>query len=202
MNRLDVWVSAGPNGAGKSTLARRVLIGRVPVVNPDDLAAEIDLANRDMPVVQVAAGRKALAAREAHLEAKRSFAIETTLTGRSELELMRRARDRSFRVNLVFIGLDDVALSATRVAQRVREGGHNVPAADLQRRFTRSLAHLAPALMIADRAWVFDNSGEQRKLILARRRLQVRHLAERLPAWAEVAIPSQLRTRSEDGVKA
>src|SRR5262249_33294179 len=126
MNRLDVWVFAGPNGAGKSTLVRRALIGRIPVVNPDDLAAEIDLANRDTPVVQVAAGRKALAAREAHLEARRSFAIETTLTGRSELELMRRARDKGFRVNLVFIGLDDVALSATRVAQRVREGGHDV----------------------------------------------------------------------------
>jgi predicted ABC-type ATPase len=43
MTRLDLWVFGGPNGAGKSTLARRLLAGKIPIVNPDDLAAEIDL---------------------------------------------------------------------------------------------------------------------------------------------------------------
>jgi predicted ABC-type ATPase len=87
-------------------------------------------------------------------------------------------------------------MSAVRVAQRVSEGGHDVPTADILRRFSRSLANLPLALDIADRAWVFDNSGRRRRLVLARRRQDVRRLAAPLPAWVEAAIPPRLRIKT------
>jgi predicted ABC-type ATPase len=187
----QLWVFAGPNGAGKSTLVAQRVRGRLRMVNPDEIAQGLPLRVGQLDVL--AAGRVALKQREAHLAAHRSFGIETTLTGRSELELMRRAQSAGYKVNLVFIGVRSAQLSASRVYLRVRSGGHAVPFADLLRRFQRSLDHLAVALAIADRAFVLDNSGRRRRLLLSREQGQTRHLAQALPAWAVGAIPPELR---------
>jgi predicted ABC-type ATPase len=87
---------------------------------------------------------------------------------------MRRARTAGYRINLVFVGLDDVQLSASRVKARVRRGGHDVPLPDVFRRFDRSMANLAIGLAIADRSYVM-------------------HLAKAFPIWAAGAIPLELR---------
>jgi predicted ABC-type ATPase len=56
----QLWVIAGPNGAGKSTLVQRYVAGRVPVVNPDDIAREIDPHHHGEPGTMLRAGRLAL----------------------------------------------------------------------------------------------------------------------------------------------
>jgi predicted ABC-type ATPase len=188
---VQFWIFAGPNGAGKSTLVARYVRGRIPVVNPDDVARVLPPRGGQPDVLE--AGRIALAQREAHLAAGQSFGVETTLTGHSEINLMRRARAAGCKVNLVFVGLDDVQLSASRVQARVRDGGHNVPLADVFRRFDRSIANLSIALMIADRSYVFDNSGERRRLLLLCENGKLKRLAKVIPRWAAVAIPAELR---------
>jgi predicted ABC-type ATPase len=190
----QLWVFAGPNGAGKSTLVAQRVRGRIPTVNPDEIALTLPAAQG--PAGVIAAGRVALAQREAHLAAGRTFGLETTLTGRSELDLMRRARGAGYSVNFVFVGLDDVQLSASRVYERVGKGGHDVPLADVLRRFDRSMGNLAIALPIADRAFVLDNSGSRRRLLLSRENEQTRFLAQQLPKWAADAIPAAMQTKS------
>ena len=106
---------------------------------------------------------------------------------------MRRARAGGYYVTLVFVGLDDVQLSASRVTARVRRGGHEVPMVDILRRFDRSMANLAVGLTIADRAYVIDNSDTRRRLLVSREQGQIRHLAKVLPRWAADAIPTELR---------
>ncbi len=102
---------------------------------------------------------------------------------------MRRARASGYRVNLVFVGLDDVQLSASRVQARVRDGGHNVPMADVLRRFDRSMTNLS----IADRSYVIDNSGTRRRLLLSYENGKVKRLAKVIPRWAATAIPAEPR---------
>ena len=91
--------------------------------------------------------------------------METTLTGRGELQLMHMALERGYKVNLVYIGLGDAAQSMSRVIARVRAGGHDVPETDIERRFSRSLENLPKAIATSTRAGIFDNSGARLRLL-------------------------------------
>ncbi len=193
MTTPQLWVIAGPNGAGKSTLVSDRLQGRLPFVNPDDIARRISPTDFDNTQNILLAGRLAIEDRRQHLAARRSFAIETTLTGRSALELIHQAKARGYKVNLVFVGLDDLALSQARVALRVRAGGHSVPAEDLRRRFSRSVQNLQKAARQVDRLWVLDNSGERRRLVLSSVQNQARFLSRQVPGWVPPGIVDGLR---------
>lgn len=173
----QLWVIAGPNGAGKSTLVAHYLAGRLPVVNPDNIALE----QSDIGPIQ--AGKLAIARQKQHLDACESFAWETTLSGNRELAFMRKAKLSGYKVNLVFVGVRNARISILRVAERIAAGGHSVPAVDVARRFERSLRNLPDALAIADRAFIFDNSSERRRLLLVREQNQSRHVSKNLPPW-------------------
>lgn len=193
VDRPQLWVFAGPNGAGKSTLVRRHVAGRLPIVNPDDIAREIEPGHQGDAGTMLWAGRLAIQRRQAQLKAGGSFGLETTLTGRGELAFMQQASAAGYKVTLVFIGLRDVVQSRSRVAERVRRGGHPVPIADIERRFDRSLAHLALAMKVADRVLVLDNSDRRTRLLLSTENGRTKHITRRLPTWAKKAIPAALR---------
>src|SRR3546814_5614452 len=74
-------------------------------------------------------GRRAIEDRMTLLASRRTFGIETTLTGNSELALMRAAGEAGYQVNLVYVGVRDVRHSIGRVRERVSRGGHDVPIA-------------------------------------------------------------------------
>lgn len=180
----QLWVFSGPNGAGKSTLVDRYVASRLPVVNPDNIARALP-ADLTGPERVMRAGRTAVAARQQLLNDRVSFAIETTLTGKSELDLMRAASAAGYKVNLVYIGLGDVGFSIGRVRSRVASGGHDVPLADLLRRFTRSLGNLPIAIALAERVLLFDNSGTRRQLIFSQEKGRVKFRSSTIPQWAK-----------------
>lgn len=174
-----LWVVAGPNGAGKSTLVTRYLRGQFPIVNPDELA----FGENGIGILE--AGRRALEERRMRLDLGQNFAIETTLTGRGEIEFMRRARAAGFRIALVYVGLSSADLSHARVRFRVSQGGHHVPLDDVMRRYDRSTSNLRDAAAMADRVMLLDNSGARRRMLKVIVDGEVRFQAENLPAWAD-----------------
>jgi predicted ABC-type ATPase len=182
-------VIAGPNGAGKSSLVSARVGRRLPIVNPDDIARDLG----DRPGVIAAAGRQAIRDRRELLGARRSFGIETTLSGASALAFMTTFEAAGYRLMLVYVGLEDPALSQARVMERVANGGHDVPTSDIMRRYPDSMANLAKALAMAERAWVIDNSGRRRRLLLSLAHGRTAYLAADLPEWATRAIPAALR---------
>lgn len=155
-------VVAGVNGAGKSTLTATEKFGDLPVVDPDATAREIAPDNPEG--ASLAAGRAVTTERKEHLEAGESFVTETTLSGRSALNLMEAAKESGFEVELHYVGVDSVAQSQDRVVERVEAGGHDVPEADQMRRFERSRENLNEAILIADRTVIYDNSDEANML--------------------------------------
>lgn len=181
-----MWVIAGPNGAGKSTLSDRYFAGKVPVVNPDNIAAKNPLLGA------IGAGKQSIAEQKNLMVQGKSFAWETTMSGNRELALMRAAKAAGYKVNLVYIGIRDSKASMMRVQGRVDAGGHNVPQSDIARRFDRSLKNLPEALKIADRAYVLDNSGERRRLVLVRELDQTRKAAKDMPRWLVDALPTAM----------
>lgn len=157
-----VIIIAGPNGAGKTTFARAFLpkYAACPVfVNADLIAA--GLAPFEPESAAVRAGRLMLQEIERHFVERRSFAFETTLSGRAYLRHIRRWQDAGYLVELFFLRLNRVDEAVRRVALRVREGGHHIPETLIRRRFAAGLKNFEQCYAPAVDRWVlYDNSGE------------------------------------------
>src|SRR3990170_3180894 len=133
-----VVVLGGPNGAGKSTAAPRLLRGSLKVeefVNADTLAQGLSLFRPQD--VAMDAGRIALARLDALESQRKSFAFEATLASQGLARRLERLKGRGYLVHIVYLWLPDVELALARVAERVRAGGHDVPADAVRRRFDR-----------------------------------------------------------------
>jgi len=162
-----VIIIAGPNGAGKTTFAREFLPSEAacPVfVNADLIAAGLAPFAPETAAVQ--AGRLMLAELERHFHAGSSFAFETTLSGRAYLRHIRQWQQAGYRVGLVFLQLRHADEAVARVAQRVLQGGHNIPESVIRRRFEAGLLnfrrHYAP---VVDTWALYDNTGESPVLL-------------------------------------
>lgn len=137
------WIIAGPNGAGKTTFALEYLplvANCSRFVNADLIAAGLSPLAPERELL--AASRLFLNEIETCIKQREDFAFETTLAGRSYLKLVHRLRGEGWRIELIYLALPSMEMSKLRVAERVTHGGHNIPTADIERRFGRSLANL------------------------------------------------------------
>ena len=165
-NAPVIYVIGGPNGAGKTTFAREFLPAAnvVEFLNADLLAAGLSPLQPNTMAVRSA--RLLLARWRELLALRRDFAFESTLSGRTYAGMLRAARAASYEVRLCYLWLPNVAMSLGRVRQRVRKGGHDVPEADLRRRFLPSLRNFFLLyLPLADEALLFNAAGSPPVLI-------------------------------------
>ena len=157
-----ILIIAGPNGAGKTTFATEFLpneAGRPFFVNADLIAAGLSPFNQDVVAVQ-AARLMVMQIRE-HAKEGRSFAFETTLSGKRYARLIPEWQTEGYRVKLVFLHLATPKMAIERVAQRVSEGGHDVPEAVIRRRFAAGWRNFETLYKSLVDDWaVYDNSGD------------------------------------------
>jgi len=158
-----VIIIAGPNGAGKTTFAREFLPNEAecPVfVNADLIAAGLSPFSPESASIQ--AGRLMLKELSRHASALESFAFETTLSGRSHLRLIKQWQILGYRVKLLFLQLTTPEEAIARVAQRVRQGGHNIPEAVIRRRFAAGIENFRNLYAPQVDSWaLYDNSGAE-----------------------------------------
>jgi predicted ABC-type ATPase len=192
-----LWLVAGPNGAGKTTYARSLSSEVEELVRPDLLA--LQLSPEDPERFALKAGRLAIARIESLLKQKRSFAVETTLSGRFHLDVAKRAKSEGWNVGIVYIGLRTPKIAIERVRLRKLAGGHNVPQSDVRRRYRRSLVNLASIYSITDRLVVLDNSSNRppMKRMLETHRGQIIFRNRHLPKWLTGALNPILKRRSK-----
>ena len=133
-------------------------------VNADEIARGLSPLDPDSMAIE--AGKLMKARAEQLLEGEENFAMETTLSARTYIKLIKRAREKGFRVQLIFFWLKSPETAITRVAQRVQEGGHNVPQNVIIRRYYTGLNNLFNLFMpIVDVWMLFDNSDMQKVMI-------------------------------------
>lgn len=138
------------------------------VINADLIAAGLSPLAPERELL--AASRLFLREIEERIAAREDFAFETTLARRIYLRLVERLRTDGWRVELIYLALPSVEMSKLRVAERVAHGGHNIPAADIERRFPRSLNHLLNDFSHrVDSCICFMNDGESPALIFEQR---------------------------------
>ncbi len=160
-------IFAGPNGAGKTTFAMDYL-PRVAncnrFINADLIAAGLSPLAPD--VQAFAAGRLLLKEIAVNIELRRSFAFETTLSGLRYVQLIKSLRLKDWRVETIYLALPSMELAQSRVAERVRHGGHGIPGDVLKRRFFRSIIHFFDdCVQLPDQVTCYCNAGTEPELV-------------------------------------
>jgi len=155
-----LYIISGCNGAGKTTASYTVLpevLDCREFVNADEIARGLSPFNPES--VAIEAGRLMLERIECLLGLGASFAIETTLATRSYIRLVERAQMQGYTVHLLYFWLESPELAIERVAQRVSEGGHNIPEQTIRRRYKLGLSNLVRLFIpIVDEWYLFDNT--------------------------------------------
>lgn len=151
-------IIGGCNGAGKTTLARELLprLGLMRFLNADEIAR--GLSPLDPSLSAFKAGRLVLEEARSLIASGSSFGLESTLSGKTYVAMLREARARGFRVIVHYVMIGSAQQAVERVKLRVKLGGHHVPDEDVMRRFDRSIRHLLEDyLPLADEWGVWDN---------------------------------------------
>lgn len=160
MQHPNLYIIAGPNGAGKTTASYSLLpdILHCPnFVNADEIARGLSPFAPEL--VNIQAGRIMLQRIDELLLQKVNFAIETTLSTRSYVQLVHRAQSLGYKVHLIFFFLETEEQAIQRVVQRVSNGGHGIPEVDIRRRFHRGIYNLLNLYMpICDSALIYNNA--------------------------------------------
>lgn len=136
----SLYIIAGPNGAGKTTFVKRYLpkhLRLLDFINADEIARGLSPLAPER--AQLEAGRIMLGRIRRFIAEGHSFAMETTLSGRTYRLVLKQAKEGGFATHLDFLVLPSVEDSIRRVAVRVVQGGPDVPEPDLRRRFRPGL---------------------------------------------------------------
>ena len=153
-------IFAGVNGAGKSTLYSillqenhdfgvRVNSDEIVISNSGDWRNKSDQAKAMKMAVKIIKDcmNKCI-----------SFNQETTLTGRSMLNNILKAKKLGYKIIMNYVRLNSPELAIQRVAHRVSMGGHGIPKEDIKRRYYVSLSKLKELMSFVDELYIYDNS--------------------------------------------
>ena len=191
--RKQLWILAGGNGTGKSTFYRTQLapLG-LPFVNADILAKEVYPQSPEEHSYDAA--KLATEIRFRLLHEGRSFCFETVFSHPSKIDFVAQAKALGYEIILVFIHLDTMSLNQARVAQRVSEGGHNVPDEKVASRIPRVLQNIKKTLPLCDQVRILNNSKihnpfQQVAVIRNGKKLQQEIV---LPDWAKELLEDYL----------
>jgi predicted ABC-type ATPase len=190
----QVVVIAGPNGAGKTTAAQTLLPSTLDIqhfVNADWIARGLSGFNPEAAAID--AGRIMLARLKQLAEARATFAFETTLATRSFAPWLRELCHSDYLFALVFLWLPDADQAILRVADRVRHGGHNVPADTIRRRYEAGLRNFFDLYQPLAAGWRFyDNSKQESPRLVASGSGIMENTVNDEPLWQ--AIRKEYRT--------
>jgi len=158
-----IYVLAGVNGAGKSSIGGAMIrASGSDYYNPDEAARALIAANPGLEQVKAnaAAWRQGKRLLERAIAERLDFAFETTLGGGTMTQLLADAAEAGFEVRIFYVGLASAELHLDRVSRRVRAGGHDIPEADIRRRWRHSRMNLVRLLPVLTELRVYDNSAD------------------------------------------
>ena len=185
MQAKQLWLLAGGNGAGKSTFyhTRLAPLG-FPLVNADLIARELFPEAPELHSYEAMQIVEEI--RENLLIEGRSFCFETVFSHPSKVDFVGKAKALGYEVILVMIHLGSTSLNKARVAQRVEEGGHDVPDEKIESRILRLLRLIKSVIPLCDHVTLLDNSRADNPFIqvLTIRNGQVEKILDPLPDWA------------------
>lgn len=171
-------IIGGVNGVGKSSFTG-VLKERSTDLG---IIVDVDKITAELGAGAIAGGKAALKKINECIEKGVSFTQETTLSGRKTETTAKQVKELGYTVRLFYIGLDSAAESLSRIQNRVKRGGHNIPEDDVERRFAGRWEALTKVLPYCDEAEFYDNDNGFVK-VAEYRNGELRTIGTRHPKW-------------------
>lgn len=184
-------VIAGPNGSGKTTITGKILhhkwLEDSVYINPDIVAQE-RFGDWNSAEAVLKAANYCEEWREKCLSEERNMIFETVFSSEEKVDFITRAVAAGFFIRLFFVCTSSPALNASRIANRVIKGGHDVPITKIISRYQKSIFNCHRVLRHIDRVYLYDNSIENAEATLLIRFSNgevAKRYVEQLPEWAK-----------------
>ena len=147
----------GPNGSGKSTVTEKIPLTGV-YVNADDIKAVRGCTDMEATL-------EAQSICYDLIDAGHDFTFETVLSSSYKLDLLKYAKNKGYRISAIYVTTKDPEINVQRVHDRVLRGGHSVPDDKVRSRYTKSMQNLPELVLLAEKTYIYDNSGSEPELI-------------------------------------
>ena len=160
------YLFAGVNGAGKSTLYNSESLNNdiknTIRINTDEIVREIgDWKNNSD---QLKAAKMAINLRNECFLYGKSFNEETTLTGKTILKTIDRAKELGYELQLFYVGVSSTEIAKERIKSRVEKGGHHIENDIIEKKYYESLKNLKEILLKFDKVYLYDNSKKYKNI--------------------------------------
>ena len=179
---MEIIIIAGPNGSGKSTLASQLGL-KCDFISADkcekDLLAHIlDKDERELKATIYVA--KAIMAA---ISTNQSCAFETVFSTEQMPEFLKNAKRQGYKISLHFVATETPEINIRRVAQRVKQGGHDVPREKIISRYEKTMKILPLLIEFVDEAIIYDNSKDKIRAFMVKENNQIKIISD-IPNWA------------------
>ena len=193
--RPEMIVIAGPNGSGKTSVTQKFLHHEwaegTLYINPDEVANEV-FGDWNSAEAVMKAARYCTELREKCLKERKSFVFETVMSSDEKVDFIFKAKQAGFFIRLFYISTSHPSINASRIANRVMKGGHDVPIMKIISRYYKSIENCKLVSSVVDRLYVYDNSVDGQDAALQFRlvdgKLRKMYVKD-IPEWAQVLLP-------------
>lgn len=197
----NLYLFAGVNGVGKSTMYNSQIeegIKQSIRINTDEIVRTFgDWKNN---ADQIKAAKIAIKLRNHCFEEGKSFNEETTLTGKTILKTIDRAKELGYKIYLYYIGVDSPEIAKERVRNRVLKGGHDISSEVIEKRYYESLENLKKIISKCDYVDIYDNTDIY-KLVFSFANNEIIENSISSSKWAKEAIREKINSMSNFSVK-
>lgn len=185
----NLYIFAGVNGAGKSTLYNSLIddegIRNSVRINTDEIVRTFgDWKNN---ADQIKSAKIAIKLRNHCFEEGKSFNEETTLTGKTILKTIEKAKELGYKIYLFYVGVNSPEIAKERVKNRVLKGGHNIAPEVIEKRYYESFENLKKIISKCDYVKIYDNTNIYKNIFSSIDNKITKNNTE-LPEWAKEAI--------------
>lgn len=182
-------IIAEPNGSGKTSITSKLLkhdwLENSIYINPDNVANDMFGDWNSLEAVQKAANY-CDALREKCLKENKSIIFETVLSSKGKVDFILRAREKGYFIRFFFVCTNSPIINASRIANRVLRGGHDVPITKIISRYSKSIANGFYLSSEIDRSYFYDNSLEDKepKLLFRTKNGKISKQYRKISDWA------------------
>ncbi len=185
----NLYIISGCNGAGKTTASYTILpelFNCREFVNADIIAAGLSPFNPES--VALEAGQIMLQRIQELMKSGVDFAFETTLSTKSYISYINKAKEKGYEITLLYIWLPSVQQAFERVAERVENGGHNIPKHVIERRYHRGINNLIHLYIPICDNWIIVNNNEAATQVIANGNKKSVKFVENIDSWKIINI--------------
>lgn len=194
-HKPELIIIAGPNGSGKTSVTKRFLHhewaeGTI-YINPDEVANEM-FGDWNSKEAVLSAANYCAEWREKCLIERKSFVFETVMSADDKVQFIIKAKNAGFFIRLFFISTENPKINASRIADRVMKGGHDVPISKIISRYYKAIENCKTVSSVVDRLYVYDNSvdGEEAKIqFRLTNGVMGKMYVTDMPEWAQAILP-------------